>query len=310
MIKEYQKLLYNRTVVVWGAGRIFESWVKRNSDIKIDFLVDSDKTKWGTKVEGILVSSPELLKNQEGLVIIVCVKNSDEIVDSISAMKLKNISTLKYSMLDGDNGNIAFSLFAEDAMLKSYIEYMGKNKIKHYIDVGANCPIDGNSTYLFYLNGADGILVEPNVDMEGMLTTYRGRDKLMICGCASEREDGGVLEYYKIGKWHTRNTFSYERALEYEKDGFPIFKNEVPVYSLNNIVNNADYHIDYINIDAEGMEYDILKDFDFSRYKISYFMVEKLRVIEVRNMVYKLMIENGYKVIGESPSNWVFELSK
>lgn len=54
------------------------------------------------------------------------------------------------------------------------------------------------------------------------------------------------------------------------------------------------YHIDYLTIDTEGNEYEILKTIDFNKYKID--------VIDVENnyretKVKKLLLEKGYCLV-------------
>lgn len=51
----------------------------------------------------------------------------------------------------------------------------------------------------------------------------------------------------------------------------------------------------------EGYEYIILNDFDFARYPVSVFCIEK-----GDERVKSLLTENGYQLAAETPSNWIF----
>ena len=56
---------------------------------------------------------------------------------------------------------------------------------------------------------------------------------------------------------------------------------------------NAPKKIDYLSIDTEGSEYDILKDFDFNKYDISIITCEH-NFTDSRKKIYELLVSNGY----------------
>lgn len=73
--------------------------------------------------------------------------------------------------------------------------------------------------------------------------------------------------------------------------------------------NNIPNVIDYLSIDIEGMEYDILKVFDFSKYHINTLTVEHNDVhigIEYRNKLCDLLSKNGLRFVkgNENVQNW------
>ena len=52
--------------------------------------------------------------------------------------------------------------------------------------------------------------------------------------------------------------------------------------------------IDYLSIDTEGSEYEILKNFDFKSYKLKVITCEH-NYNENREKIYNLLSDNGYK---------------
>lgn len=62
--------------------------------------------------------------------------------------------------------------------------------------------------------------------------------------------------------------------------------------------NNAPKEIDYMSIDTEGSEYEIINNFDFFKYDIKIINIEH-NGTEKRNMIYELLINNGYKRVLE-----------
>ena len=86
--------------------------------------------------------------------------------------------------------------------------------------------------------------------------------------------------------------------------------------TLNKIIENSpfkDKKINLLTIDVEGHEYNILKNFNFSNYKIDLIVVEflekKLDIVEIfkqsldaviKSNIYNLLTKNDYKLV-----NWI-----
>ena len=70
----------------------------------------------------------------------------------------------------------------------------------------------------------------------------------------------------------------------------------VTTISLNDLVKryNAPRQIDYLSIDTEGSEFDILSTFDFSKYKCKVITCEH-NYTYARTKIYDLLSSNGYK---------------
>lgn len=67
--------------------------------------------------------------------------------------------------------------------------------------------------------------------------------------------------------------------------------------------HNAPKNIDYLSIDTEGSEYEILKDFDFNKYKINIITVEH-NFTAKRDEIYRLLTNRGYQRVFENISQW------
>jgi FkbM family methyltransferase len=64
--------------------------------------------------------------------------------------------------------------------------------------------------------------------------------------------------------------------------------------------SNAPSFIEYMSLDTEGSEYEILKAFDFSKYTFGWIDVEHNYVEPRRTDIRKLLKKNGYVYIGEN----------
>ena len=69
----------------------------------------------------------------------------------------------------------------------------------------------------------------------------------------------------------------------------------VPTISLNDLLqtHNAPKNIDYLSIDTEGTEFEILNAFDFSKYSIKIITVEH-NFTSKREEIFELLSRNGY----------------
>ena len=110
-----------------------------------------------------------------------------------------------------------------------------------------------------------------------------------------------AMTYYKVKGKTWRNTFCKDVAEEYQQQGFEILEEKVEIRDINLILADYDKHVNYINIDVEGYEYNILSGFDWDRYSPEFFNIEK-----GNEKVKELCLNAGYLLLAETPSNWIF----
>jgi FkbM family methyltransferase len=80
----------------------------------------------------------------------------------------------------------------------------------------------------------------------------------------------------------------------------------VETVSLTDLLDyyNAPTDIDFISVDTEGSEFEILSAFNFDRYKVKIFTVEHNFIEDKRNKIYDLMISKKYKRVLTDISEW------
>ena len=83
----------------------------------------------------------------------------------------------------------------------------------------------------------------------------------------------------------------------------PSFK--LPTISLNDLLRmyNAPSRIDFMSVDTEGSEYEILRCFDFHAWNVRNICVEH-NFLPAREDIYRLMTANGYRREFEAFSRW------
>ena len=200
--------------------------------------------------------------------------------------------------------NKSKSQLGQDIFVSAYTEL---NKKNFFIEFGATNGITHSNTYLLEkeLNW-DGILVEPAsiwhkeldinrnciIDkrciftesgkiMEFLTVTNHNKDREIIYnGIDPEPGLSSLKKYADNGDWASKVRLKNSK------------KEIVETITLNDLLDiyNAPKIIDYLSIDSEGSELDILKSFDFSKRKI-----------------YIISVEHNYHPINRKKINYILE---
>ncbi len=157
----------------------------------------------------------------------------------------------------------SFSQCGEDLIVKNVFDAIGEIT-PTYIDIGAHHPYKHSNTALFSVLGSNGLNVEPDPDLYPAFLAERPADINVNAGIA---DNPGELEFF-VMKNRTLNTFSREKANEYEKEhGVPIIEEKkIPVVSLKHLFEKygAGKFWDFMSIDVEGYEMPILQSHDWN----------------------------------------------
>ena len=208
----------------------------------------------------------------------------------------------------------SYSLFQEDLFIKKYF----KNKTKgFYIDVGCYHPLDGNNTHLLYAKGWNGINFDINFYSIELFNFLRKKDTNIHSGI-SKKKDKLTMYYRK--EINMLNTLDKSIAKIHFRNGFK--KRNVQVNTLNFFISKYFKKlekIDFLNIDVEGGELNVLKSLNFKDYKPQLICVE---IHNSKNMydtnydylksnnIYKFLINKKYKVVWQKKYSFIFERKK
>jgi FkbM family methyltransferase len=205
----------------------------------------------------------------------------------------------------------SYSQSGEDLIIDYFFDSIGITQ-PSYIDIGANQPVKGSNTYLFYIKGSRGICIEPDVSLMPALKKVRPRDLILNLGISTKAEDLADFYFFK-GDYHAWNTFSKEDAIKKSKEsGLPFYESKVKLETINSIAKQHQFqNVNYLSIDVEGLDLDILKSIDFDILKPELICVETI-LFSMKNVVLKnhaivdYMISNGYIVYADTNLNTVF----
>jgi len=167
-----------------------------------------------------------------------------------------------------------YSQFGEDRLLDKM--FQGKPR-GFCIEVGANNGVDGSTTLHFEELGWDCILVEPNPDLCRQL---RARRKARLFECAASSTSGTAVLHIASGSEQSHAVSALgdaQKPAEILKEhGFQTNPTEVVTRRMDDILEEAQSTagIDFISIDVEGHELELLKGFSLDRWRPSILIVE------------------------------------
>lgn len=201
----------------------------------------------------------------------------------------------------------SWSQHGEDLLVWDLFIRGGVNK-PSYVDVGANHPYEISNTAIFYTNGCRGINIDPSPDNISLFNKYRPEDINLCCGIGPKN---GSMPFYIIDSTSGRNSFD-KNAIDSFISKQPEFKvtdvQMVEIKTLDTIFNENNEGIcpDYLSMDIEGLEWDVLKCYDFNRYRPKVMTIEIMSDCEKKCDIIQLMGKNDYLLAYKTAVNHTF----
>jgi FkbM family methyltransferase len=144
-----------------------------------------------------------------------------------------------------------------------------------YIDVGAGHPVHDNVSFAFYLKGWHGITVEPNPALSRLSQAVRPRDHgyQVLVG-----EAAGQATFYLVEDFHGLSTMNEAHARAAGREFGKAFETlTLPVTTLRALCEqHAPAAIDFLKVDVEGAEREVLLGGDWQRFRPKVVVVEAL----------------------------------
>ncbi len=205
---------------------------------------------------------------------------------------------------------LLFLIFSKNKIKKSQlgqdIVALVLNRFKKkgfFIEFGATNGYDLSNTYLLEKKyNWKGILVEPLPAWHSDLRKNRNCTIDTRCLWSSSNQN---LEFINVKEKELstiKNFANSDRHSELRKKSSDI---KVKTVSLIDLLKfyNAPKIINYMSVDTEGSELDILKDFPFDNYKFNFISIEH-NYGQNREKLKELLYKNGYKTFLNNLSKW------
>ena len=204
-----------------------------------------------------------------------------------------------------------YHVMTEDCELDYILDrYLVENRPDDFffIQVGAYDGVTGDPICGYIRRyGWRGILLEPQRDVFLLLQkNYRDQPQLRLLNAALAAQEG-VQDFYRVKDgeglpaWSGQvASFKRENVLKH-KDAIPNIDNLVEVeraqcLTFNSLLDEAgESKVDLLQVDAEGLDYEIIKTIDFARFKPRFIHYEHKHLTDrERDECIFYLVTNGY----------------
>jgi len=202
------------------------------------------------------------------------------------------------------------SQFGED---KKIIKLFKEKRNGTYLDLGCFHPIRQNNTYLLHKLGWKGINIDLNPVSIELFNIARPKD-INICIAISGKK--GTKNLFFDHELSSLNTISKNHTL-FLKEAFGkknLKKKIIKTNTLNNILKeNKIKKIDFMNIDIEGNELEVLKTLNFQKLDIKVICIEivnyefysnKIKINKKK--IFNILKKNNYRLKFKTSVNYIF----
>ena len=157
----------------------------------------------------------------------------------------------------------SFSQSGEDIIV-SQIFKLREIFLPSYLDIGANDPFLINNTARLYKKGSRGINIEANPTLFHRFEKYRPLDINLNVGIGNAEAE---MDFYIMND-DTLSTFSRALAESLHSSGKPIKeKISIQLTTISKILSKYANNIfpDFLSLDVEGLDLQILKSIDYTK---------------------------------------------
>lgn len=204
---------------------------------------------------------------------------------------------------------VSYAQCGEDLIIDYAARTLGLQEVS-YLDIGAHHPIYLSNTYLFYLQGQRGVCIEPDASLLAPFRKHRPRDILLNVGIGPE---AGRRSFF-VMTTPTLNTFSRPEAERYASYGTQKIERveEVAIARIGSVLaEHFPQAPQLVSLDVEGLDFEILREFDFARVRPALFCVETLTYVEdgserKLSEIIDFMLAHGYFVYADTYVNTIF----
>ncbi|WP_330205437.1 FkbM family methyltransferase [Cyanobacterium sp. Dongsha4] len=204
---------------------------------------------------------------------------------------------------------MAYSQEGEDLVLARFFK---RQKDGFFVDVGAHHPQRFSNTYIFYLRGWKGINIDPLPNSMQKFNELRPNDINLELAISNNDQR---LVYYQFNE-PALNGFSPE--ISKERDGLRgqykiISQTEIQTYKLSEILDQylpSDQSIDFLSIDVEGLDLEVLKSNNWEKYRPKLILAEDLSRLSLKQLQHSKLVsfldQLGYEIYAKTVNTLFF----
>jgi FkbM family methyltransferase len=174
-------------------------------------------------------------------------------------------------------------------------EFLGDSRTRFFVDVGAADPQLGSQTWHLEAAGWSGVLIEPRPDMAERLRRER-HAKVYEFACASPAKASRSMPLHLRGGYSSLGENLMIAGLD------PQGMVSVALRTLDDILVDAKAPspVDFVSIDVEGFEIEVLEGFDLDRWRPRLILIED----HAQNLsLHRALSQRGYKWVRRTGLN-------
>lgn len=213
------------------------------------------------------------------------------------------LTVLYRAFLSPTKAKKSYSQFGEDLILQTLPNFPKKG---FFVDIGCHAPRRGSNTYGLYKRGWNGILVDLEPEKVWACKLARPRDIAVLAAVSNKEES---VEIYSPKNFSVLSTIAPDEKIK--RDFYVSGTTQSKTLTRLLSEHHAPKRIDFLSIDTEGADYQVLEGLDFNIYTPKCICIEKPESDEtiekiIDSKIYHLMKTLNYQMAGWSGASLIF----
>ena len=183
----------------------------------------------------------------------------------------------------------SFSQFGEDLFIAKFFANQKEGK---YVDLGAFHPMRLSNTYLLFKKGWSGTNVDLNPITIDLFNLARKNDDNICCLMAGKEN---LLKDVYFEDWSAANSITSNANLSEKK--------QMKTRTFESLISK---NFDFLNIDLEGHDYEILQTIDFKKFNPKLICIEILENCSDKENIFDFLKQHNYSFIKNLGPSYFF----
>jgi len=200
----------------------------------------------------------------------------------------------------------SYSQEGEDMVLR---RFLGQQTAGYYVDVGAHHPMRFSNTQYFYNRGWSGINIDATPGSMRLFEKYRPRDINIEAAVADGQRE---LTFFMFTE-PALNSFDEELSCSRPRSCSLVGQQKIVTETLSQILEErlpADQAIDFLSVDVEGLDLQVLRSNDWEVFRPRFVLVEchGFDIDTVReNEKHQFLTAQGYRFTAKTAHTLIYQ---
>ena len=185
------------------------------------------------------------------------------------------------------------------------LDYFKDKKNGFYIDIGCHHPTYINNTYLLYKKNWSGINIDISQFSIDLFNHMRPQDLNYNCAISNKNKIVKLFYQKEFSQLSTIKSIQAKSVFEGN-----IKEKDIQAFSLDEILNRDKYKntkIDFLNIDVEGADLEVLEGLSFDKFKPELICLEIHDKEVKKSEIYNFLINKNYELICSGIFSHIFK---